>query len=446
MTRNRTIAVLLAIIMVLSVFAIGGAMVGGVLAGSVTDDGDISSANDTVEDFNASSDENSSVEYWTEINIQFDNNSADDVGEVGLEIEHDGIVHHSITVDADDLDNKTREVNQTFSLNENTTVGSGLQINVTAVTQDTDATADVTAVDADETASTGAVNEGQDTTVTVDGVDVTVEVVDAGDDEAQLNVTWRASYADFEVDHSDLQTLPGQPGENTTTEFNFEEGDNNETANVTLEVDFVFGDERNVMYAADGTADFDLFDHTERERGILGMIPFISEEIPDHYALEGEERIVAGDNTTVYVYLADDDLADDYDETVGEKSSGDVAFSLGAYEGEENNPMFVFYDSPDTDLVDEDDDTYAVYDSGANVLEIHLGSDDYADSESIELHAANFRVSGFDDVGFLDLREAFGTLNALRFSGVPVPFLSILFGSGLFAGGVAVTRRRHSVP
>lgn len=356
MTHNRSKAVMLVLIMFASAFALAP-MVTADHSASASDhmsttNGDwAGDGTDIVTDFEAASGSNATVEFES----SGGDNGTDVSGNYSdavLNITHDGVEHLELTT-ADD------------------------EVNIT---------------------SDGSTTSGDGT----------------GDDPVTV---------EFVVEDDALEQLPGQPGENTTVTVTIELVDANgdvveiDTGNperAEFEVDYEFAD-RNVMYLAGNTTDFESVGHTERDPAVWQLF---ADELPDHYVIEDTRTLSAtatdGNNSLsadaavneTVIYLAHSDMADDYEEVADGAESGEFLTGFAGYDAGEEGIIPVFYNEADTDFVDEGEDTYAVYDDTADTLTIHTSDD----ADEIEFVAANHPVMDLDQVGFGDMTDAFGTI------------------------------------
>ena len=226
-------------------------------------------------------------------------------------------------------------------------------------------------------------------------------------------------------DLGELSNVPVQPGDDneveidgTVTYTDAAEEEQEVEFTVTLEPT----DERSVatVFSEDDT------EHTERSATeIMGFTLFGTDA--DEYVVE-EELTVEDDTDETVVYLENGSVADAYSDRV-DADSGDALFALGAMD--DDDLVWVFYNEADSDIVDEDDDHYIVYDSSADALEFHNADDD------LDLTVVNSAPGSFDAVGFMDLQDQFGWTNV--FSAWQVPLLFI--GSGLMTAGVVASRK-----
>lgn len=260
-----------------------------------------------------------------------------------------------------------------------------------------------------------------DVLVELDKEDATI-VSGSSDNTTALTV-------EFEVSHDELEKLPGQIGENVTTDVYIAEldanGDAINASESTFEVDFQFSDERSVMVVtSDSIDDADVGPSVESyDEEIGGFLGFGAEETTI-YELE-ETRDINGSATTIYTYADDGDLADAFGESVAEEEG---FFGAEAVDDGEPIPkqtmmtddgLIITYANEAGDAVDEDADTYAIYHNDSNMMELHLG-DEYDGEESVEVyqgsHSPNFdgivenseiaEVYG-SELGFTDLHSAF---------------------------------------
>lgn len=230
----------------------------------------------------------------------------------------------------------------------------------------------------------------------------------------------------FNVSHDDLDTLPGQPGENTSTNVSIElydangdvlEIDAGNPERVDIGVDFEFAS-RNVMYISEGTSAFGGVDHTEEEPAVWQIF---ADDVPDTYVIEETRTLKANssDSTNslsqdaavdnVTIHLAHSDMAADFAEEADGAESGDLLVGFAGYDDGEEAIIPVFYDAADEDFVDTND-TYIVYDDSTDEMMLHVGED----TGSIQFSAANHGLTKLDAVGLSELRDEFGNFDAIR--------------------------------
>ena len=212
------------------------------------------------------------------------------------------------------------------------------------------------------------------------------------------------------VDHSDLETIPVEAGGSTAVTFSvsFETDDGGDTiAEDSFEVTLEADDDYSVMYLHEDTEQFgDTVDHEERDPGFLSL----ADETPDWFTVEDERNVSSGNVTEVTMFLHGD-MASDFNDVADGAENGDLIGSFAGYEGSENMLVLAFYGSANTDIVDEDDDTYLVYDDASDTLTLHVGED--FDEDEIDILAANKPLASLDQVGFGDLRGVLGIQSAI---------------------------------
>ena len=290
--------------------------------------------------------------------------------------------------------------------------------------------------------------------ISYDGVEhfaMDLSDIDDADFDAGTDDTDPAT-VDFHVDHDELETLPGEPGESTivdvyVTEVEDAEDGVDETSEFVA--DFEFGDERAVVYMAEDTSTFD--DDLDSEEPAESIIPFMGadEDDPDKFAL-GTDLNVAED-TNVEIYTAD--AEDGYEDAVGPFDT-DEAPVLGQTVVMDDEIVPVYYGEA-ADFQDEDA-AYGVYDDGhlniSNANEI-AGADEGETAEvSMEYASANALdemvnfdatlsdvTDAYDDeLTGADIRDGFGTTTWL------LSIVGLAF-TGFFAGGLlVVTPRRRA--
>ena len=404
--KKRSIAIFLIAVMSLSILAIGGAM-----AGVVVDDPSMTDEDgEAVDAFNASADVNTTTEYWLATNLEMDEHLVDDMDSLTLEVVHDNNTHFTYEVESFDEDDfgveeRTVELEGVEYTDEDTEIIPGLVVNLEDG-EDHDVTIESTVVDDEDHTETLSEDDEESTEFSIDGLSIDVEVTDDGEDGADpvdLSFTFDATTYEFVFSNDELETLPGEPGDNTTVTMEISENVSDQataavnSSSTDIEHDYEFGDERNVMYLADGDDDASV---TLDERSPAFWQVF-TDDLTDHWTLDAD-RSIEGDNTTVYAYMADDNMSADWDETI--EGQDDGTFALTVAGAADDTPTFVFMNEVDDDLVDEDEDTYFVYHEDDNMLALHLG-EEYEDEDSVEVFALN--TDPVDAFGFFAARGEF---------------------------------------
>lgn len=278
----------------------------------------------------------------------------------------------------------------------------------------------------------------------------------------------------FDVDHDALEAVPGDAGEENTVEVTilheYEDADEEIVEDeTTFDVSFDFVDDRAVVTVTEDALDDDDVgidaesDEVSATSGFLsletlttgfGILGDADNESVHFY--ETDDVGIADDNTTVEVHDLTTDGPDAFDDAADETDDGDVILDASA--GVDGLPVFLFDGEADDDLVDEDDDTYAVYDGGVTYVE--LGADDYdGDDEEVDLSletvdmldedapydAADVSDLVVGELSMSELRSAFGTLDVITtLDGVFWPYeLSDVPLLGLaFVGAAPAAKRR----
>lgn len=260
--------------------------------------------------------------------------------------------------------------------------------------------------------------------LTVDDSDAAYEIdEEAGTDDADVH-TW-------ELTEADLETLPDDAGDETTFDVNVthvhedaedEDADDDDMVEETLEFEdsVYFADEHASIYV-DEASDSDTLEVADSIIASASMNMFgATDEIP--IQSYDETAGIAGDNTTVQVHDATDNGTDAFDEAMDDLDDGDVA--LGAAATVDGTPVAVFNGEYDDDLVDSDEDTFVVYDSGQ--FSVYLG-EDFEDEDEVDVmvDSQNALDAGLDaddvadvyadslEFGFNDLRSEFGMFDTM---------------------------------
>lgn len=264
-------------------------------------------------------------------------------------------------------------------------------------------------------------------TVVVDDADDAISLAeDEGDSPAE---------ATFEIDHDELERLPGSSDEGTVTDVTiteaFEDADHedaDEDDMVEVETEFLtefeFASDHAVMFITET-------DDVEDEERFLRS---------DIFTAEASDDVTIGDDdTTVDVYTDDDDLADGVDLATEATDDGDRVGAMMA-STLDGSLTYVYDGSPGEtitgdDVEDEGNAHIVVHDD--DHYEIVPGDDFDADDEIDADLVANDRP----DMG--DLRDDldYGVLAALAGAwGLSIPFIG-----GVLAGAFVVHRRRQPV-
>jgi len=282
--------------------------------------------------------------------------------------------------------------------------------------------------------------------VTLDGTEyaLTEEAVDSGTSSSQT----------VNISNDELADLPGDAGENTTVNVTAWGTDGNGTVTTTateFAVDITFDSSYAVVEADDSSATIE----EPEEPGFFSMdtVAFWSSSDDDPADIHTYEQIVGvnGSETTVTVNDATSNGSDAFDEAVGDDlESGDVIY--GASAAVDGTPVLAFYQSADSEIV-EDGDTYAVYDKHGNGDWTFTLGDDYSDASEVDVFVSSQSMADISDFSSDDrtnvLSQAdmgmtsalstfgFGALGAFNlFSLAQIPFM----------GGMAVAFVVPAVP
>lgn len=275
---------------------------------------------------------------------------------------------------------------------------------------------------------------------TIEYAEITASGDDIEDDTADW-VTTDHEGAVLNLSHDELEKVPMEAEENVTVTFNVEfetDDDDDDLATDDFEVEIQNTEDRTVMHLHEDADDFGAVD-TDEQDAALWQVFTDDDDVMDEHTIEDEVGI-AGDDTTITIFIDESDVSDDFADAADHADDEDLLVTMTFTETDDYQPFMVFLNDPDDDLVDEDDDTYAVYDDSDDVLVIHLGEDDWDDEEEIELLAANHHPGALDDIGFTDLRDAdFGHAPIAAAFGIMGPFgvLAVL-------GFVIIPRRRDA--
>lgn len=262
--------------------------------------------------------------------------------------------------------------------------------------------------------------------------DFDAEISGDDDEETPLELEW-------EIAHDDLEKLPGDAGETTTTDVSVTEMEDAEDAEEVIdefEVDVEFSNERAVVSAFSADDSVATFDESD------GLLSYFSNDV----ATIEDDVGIDGENTDVHVYADDSDMIDAYDDVAEDAEDGD---RLGAMmtSTTDDSVVYVFNNEAGEtitgDEVDADEDTYAVYEGNGEVV-FNLGEDDYEGEEEVSVSAVGGetfdRGDLRDDLDY-SFAQSFGLTFDHAFSLDWVPGLGFISGSAL-AGAFVASRRR----
>lgn len=204
-----------------------------------------------------------------------------------------------------------------------------------------------------------------------------------------------AGYYAWDINHSEWDDFPATSGGNKTFElrvYNDSTVDDPDTTNVTFYIESVDG--RTVINVAEPQIGDDAI-ATVKEAGysVLGVDTDI--EMAGLWAPEAifDQGSVAvdGNGSTIKYALANDSVAERFGQSADDASSGDwVKSTVLTVDG---TPVKVFDESA-ADDVDENVDTYAVYENDSDDVTVYLG-EDYENETTVDVHmAANKGIIG----------------------------------------------------
>lgn len=278
-----------------------------------------------------------------------------------------------------------------------------------------------------------------------------------GVEHASLNTTnFDATTASstLNISHAELETLPGTPGEATTVTVNAWGTDGSGTVTTstdTFQADIVFSENRSVIYPAENTNDASALSLDEPpEPGLfsLSSVPFFgsdSDDEPDIATVEST-RSINGSTTDIVVYNAQSNVSDALDDATADASSEDPV--LGTTVTLDGEPVPVFYESADSDIVDTSTDTYAVYDGDKTV--INLG-DSYDGQSSVDVFMESQNaLDSSADLSFEDVDSAYDGLTRSQITSafgwgtyITSMIPGLMIGGGLFALAIPIGLRRR---
>ena len=207
------------------------------------------------------------------------------------------------------------------------------------------------------------------------------------------------------ISNDELSDLPGDAGESVNVTVNAWGTDGNGTETTTgstFDVTITFDNSHAVTEVDDSSATIE-----EQDSGFFSMdtVTFWSSSSDDTSDIHTYEQTVGvdGSNTTVTVSDQTSNGSDAFDSAMEDKSSGDLIY--GASAAVDGSPVLAFYQSADSDMVDENS-TYAVYDANGNGEWTFELGDDYADASSVDVFVSSQSytdVSDFSDEDRTDL-------------------------------------------
>jgi len=279
------------------------------------------------------------------------------------------------------------------------------------------------------------------TYATYDQTDVTV-VSGGGDSTTTLEV-------EFQINHSDLEKLPGDAGVNTTTNYTITERESGATVDRTTEfaVDYEFADSYAVRHVHDAENQA-IASHSEDDGYLMGLFG------ADSHATIEDDVGIAGDNTTITVYSDDSNITDEFDTSLDGADDGErVGTLMSSTLGDE--VVYVFANEPGETISGDnvtDSDTYIVANENGEYT-VHLG-DEYQDENTVSMSlVGNQKFDRADLRNDLDysFTQSWGLTfpNVMSFDWAPNPFtiagdLGNAAGAGAslaLVGSVAARRR-----
>jgi len=270
------------------------------------------------------------------------------------------------------------------------------------------------------------------TYVTYTQSDATVVSGD-GDDTTVLEV-------EFTIEHEDLEKLPGDANEITTTDYTITEVEAGSDTETTTEfaVDYEFANTHAVRTAH---SDDDAIATLNQDEGWFGFTSDSSVELQDDVGIDGA-------NTTIHTY-AEGDLTDEFEAAVDDNTEAGDRLGLLMQSSLDDEIVYVFYEEPGETVegneVDPAEDTYAVY-HGNGHMEWNL-ADDRVDSDDNRVSLSAVGNDKFDrgalqqDLGY-SWSQAWGLdLGSFSFDDL---WLFMLGDDGtLFAAGAVASHRGH---
>ncbi|APX98545.1 hypothetical protein BB347_17725 (plasmid) [Natronorubrum daqingense] len=190
---------------------------------------------------------------------------------------------------------------------------------------------------------------------------------------------------EFTVEHEDLETLPGDAGEETEVDATVTEaeiGEDEVTDEDTLTYEFADSHAAMTIFDADDDDDIVSLEEDDDDGMFSFSMPFTASDL-DNTADIDDDIGVNGTETDVHVHSDDSDVTDTFDDSVEDKDEGDRVPHLMTTTVDDRS-IVVFNEEPGEfiggDEADEDEDTYAVY-NGDGHLEINLGEDRFDEDD-----------------------------------------------------------------
>lgn len=342
-------------------------------------------------------------------------------------------------------------------------ISDGATIELTNASSDTVSTLNVTTPTSE--------NADVEVEISVADRDLTTYEADSDSSDYELVEEDNADSEDvheWSITHDEFADVPVLANESATLNYTVTaEADDGTTENTTGQFTLDNGIQRSVIVldepALDGNVD-GLSVSEENSSSFWNNVPTVDLSSTD-YDAESDDVGINGSNTTVHVYMQDSNVADEFDSAAesgvlsGSRlgairgytsnmipfdsaansiapdlspSSGDRTFEMGAVvadaDGDET-AIPVFYESADSDVVDTESDTHAVYDPDDSAVRVHPGSEDFGNASSMDVRTATmepedlvsrdaFASAMTTDLGLWGELEAFGTAEAAGLSGI----------------------------
>ena len=214
------------------------------------------------------------------------------------------------------------------------------------------------------------VSHDNHTYLALDQTDATV-ISGGGDSTTVLEV-------EFQVNHSELEKLPGDAGANTTTNYTITELEADASNDTTTEfaVDYEFDNTHAVRHVHDEESQ-SIGSYSE-EDGWFGLSS-------DSHATIEDDVGIDGDNTTVMVYSDDSDVTGEFDSALEDADDGErVGMLMTSTLNDE--VVYVFANEPGEKINGDNvtaNDTYIVANEGG-VYEVNLG-DEYQGEDTVSM-------------------------------------------------------------
>lgn len=278
--------------------------------------------------------------------------------------------------------------------------------------------------------------------ISKDGHEYLELTLDDAADISNEDVASEGVHVTFQIDHDDLWQLPGEAEEDTAANVTVVEIDADDEvitdSTEEFEVTFEFDETRTVLDARTDAFDNNdvgaAIDSEDTTVGLLSIVGF-GDDVTQ-FTLDQQESI-AGSNTTVIVPLQGD-MASEYSDAADDGDAGD--WIGGVAVAADGMPAFLYADEAG-EHVDDDADTYVVYDTSNDALHFELGDDRYETRTAVDVYAGNHALHDISGINRIDATRfnMWGTTELVEDPGIGTveglsPITASPAGTGLTAG------------